>query len=50
MTDYQNFDLGSSAGIEIPMSDIDDYDSLVKLWKKQNLLLSVSPFVSNCVV
>ena len=34
MTDCKNFDLGSSAGIEIPMSDIDDYEIYVKLQQK----------------
>ena len=34
MTDCKKFDLGSSAGIEIPMSDIDDYEMYVKIQQK----------------
>lgn len=28
------YDLGSSAGIEIPMSDVDDYEIYVKIQQK----------------
>lgn len=32
--DCKKFDLGSSAGIEIPISDMDDAEMYVKLFQK----------------